>query len=115
MEEKALGVLFGILSAVFVAGYVTTNKYIYAHYDIGAIEYGLIFSVAGAVFALGSLAFKLNRANRQLIKANYRSLFSLGLAGTIAVGTFAVGQQYTTVVNASLLMSSTIVATAIFS
>ncbi len=114
-NEKALGVLFGVLSAIFVAGYVTTNKYIYTHYDISAIEYTLIFAMSGAVFALGSLLFQMDKGSRQSLKGNFISLFALGVAGAMAVGTFVVGQQYTTAVNASLLMTSTIVATALFS
>jgi drug/metabolite transporter (DMT)-like permease len=114
-EEKVLGILMGLLSAVFVAAYITTNKYVYANHDISAVEYGLIFSVAGAVFAFGSLAFQLNKTSRKLIHGNSWSLLTLGLAGALAVGTFTIGQRYTTAVNASLLMTSTIVATALFS
>lgn len=114
-EKKATGVGFGILSAIFVAAYITTNKYIYAHYDIGAVEYGLIFSVMGAVFGVCSLGFQLKRTTLPLLRQNAASLVGLGLAGALAVGLFTMGQHYTTAVNAALLMTSTIVATALFS
>lgn len=114
-REKTLGIVCGVLSAIFVAGYVTTNKHIYSNYDITAIEYGLIFSMAGAIFGISSLLFQMNTKNAKLLKNNSKSLLALGIVGAFAVGIFTIGQQYTTAVNASLLMTSTIVATALFS
>ncbi len=115
LPEKTLGLLCGILSAVFVAGYVTTNKYIYTHYDISALEYSLIFAIFGAFFALISLQFQRNAENTTLIKQNFKPLLAVGVAGTMAVAIFVVGQRYTSAVNASLLMTATIVATGFFS
>lgn len=105
----------GIVSAICVAGYVTTNKYIYGHFDITALQYSLVFAIAGAIFAASSLVHQMSKANSRLIKANAASLLIVGVAGALAVGIFTIGQHYTTAVNASLLMTSTIVATALFS
>lgn len=113
--RASAGVAAGILSAVFVAGYITTNKYIYAHHDIGAIEYSLIFAVTGGLFATLSLGLQLNRQAAKLINQNKLSLLALAVAGALAVGILTIGQQYTTAMNASLLMTTTIVVTAIFS
>lgn len=115
LSEKSLGVLCGALSAIFVAGYATTNKYIYGHYDISAFEYSLIFAITGGLFAALSLLSQLNRKNAQALKNNASSLLVIGLAGALAVGIFTTGQHYTTAINASLLMTSNIATTAIFS
>lgn len=114
-HESIWGMVFGVLSAIFVSGYVTTNKYIYTHYNISAFEYTLIFAMAGALYATVSLSFQINEKNIQLVKQNYKSLLVVSLAGVTAVGTFVVGQHYTTALNASLLMPTTIVTTAFFS
>lgn len=113
--RASVGVTAGILSAIFVAGYITTNKYIYANHDIGAIEYSLIFAMTGGLFAAFSLGSQLNKNSLKLIGQHKLPLLALAVAGALAVGILTIGQQYTSVVNASLLLTSSIVATALFS
>lgn len=62
LAEGTKGVLAGIASALFLTAYLVVNKYVYNTYEIGAIEYSLIFALAGGVFGALSLARHMNGA-----------------------------------------------------
>lgn len=115
MNKKTLGLIAGIASALFVCGYVTVNKYVYSHYEISALEYSLLFAFMGGVFGLASGLRQINKKTAKELKLQAPSLIGLSIAGFLAVGIFVFGQQYTTSINAALLMTSTIVATSLFS
>lgn len=115
LSGKTLGIVAGIASALFVCGYVTVNKYVYSHYQIDALDYSLLFAVMGGIFGLVSALSQLNKKIGDDIKKNAGSLVLLSMAGFLAVGIFVFGQQFTTSVNAALLMTSSIVATSLFS
>lgn len=114
-KDRIYGILFGILSAICVAIYVTTNKLIYKNHDINAIEYSLVFAMTGAVYAFGSLATQWNKETTRSVKTNIIPLTILGFFGALSVALLTIGQQYTTAVNTSLLVTITIVTTALFS
>lgn len=111
----APGIIFGLLSALCVTGYLTVNKYIYTHYHVGALEYAMLFAIMGGLFALISLFSRFNHESYESIRSNLGSLIGLSLAGFLAVSTFTFGLSYTTAVNAALIATSTIAATAFFS
>lgn len=115
LHSKGLGVLWGILSAIFVAGYITTNKYIYGHYGITALQYSLVFAIVGGLFAFSSLLLQLNKNSIKSLKMHIGPLVLIGIVGATAVAMITTGQHFTTVVNASLLFTATIVSTLIFS
>lgn len=113
--QNALGIAAGLFSALTVSAYLTVNRYIYTHYDIGAFEYSLLFAVTGGLFGLVSLGRSFDRAAYHAVRQNIRSLLLLGLIGCTAVGAFIFGLGYTSTVNAALLVTSTIVTTSFFS
>jgi drug/metabolite transporter (DMT)-like permease len=115
LSNKTMGILAGIASALCVCGYVTVNKYVYTHYAISALDYSLFFAFIGGVFGFLSLLKQMNKSSIRELRTNIRSLILLSCAGFLAVGIFVFGQQYTTSVNAAILMTSTIVATSLFS
>jgi drug/metabolite transporter (DMT)-like permease len=115
LQDKNIGIIFGVFSAVCTAVFVTTNKHIYANYDISALEYSLVFVLAGALFGISSLLTQINKPGRELLKNNYGPLLALGFVSAIAEVIFTIGQYYTTAVNTSLLTTSGIVITALFS
>jgi drug/metabolite transporter (DMT)-like permease len=115
MNKKTAGIIAGLASALFVCGYVTVNKYVYSHYAISALDYSLFFAFIGGVFGLVSLARQTSKKTLIELNKNIRPLIVLSIAGFLAVGIFVFGQQYTTSINAALLMTSTIVATSLFS
>lgn len=114
-NQNTLGILSGVVSALCVSGYFTINKYIYAHYAIGAFEYSMLFALMGGLFGLLSLVGSANRETYQEIRSNIRSLLILGSVVFIAVGILIFGLRYTSAINAALLSTSTIVTTILFS
>lgn len=113
-SDTAVGVLSGLASALCVSGYFIINKYAYNTYDITAIEYMLLFTVIGGIYALLSLAVQKDIQYLE-IKRHAKSFGILGGAGFLAVGMLVFGQQFTTSINASILVPATIVTTALFS
>lgn len=115
MDKRTAGILAGIASALCVCGYITVNKFVYTHYDINALDYSLFFACIGGAFGILSILRQLNKKVATELKNNAPALITLGCAAFLAVGMFVFGQHYTTSVNAALLMTSSIVATSLFS
>jgi drug/metabolite transporter (DMT)-like permease len=115
LAEGTKGVLAGIASALFLTAYLVVNKYVYNTYEIGAIEYSLIFALAGGVFGALSLARHMNGAVFAKVKKDAGMFAVLSLASFVAVGLLVIGQRYTTSVNASLIATMTILTTIFFS
>lgn len=115
MNKRTIGILAGIASALCVCGYITVNKYVYTHYGISALDYSLFFAFIGGIFGILSIIQQMNKKVATELKSNVLSLLILGCAAFLAVGIFVFGQQYTTSVNAALLMTLSIVATSFFS
>lgn len=109
------GIIYGILSALCVTGYLTVNKYIYAHFDISALQYSMLFAIMGGLFALVSLLSRFDRESYEAIRLKLGPLILLSVVGFLAVSIFVFGLRYTTAINAALLMTATIVATPLFS
>lgn len=114
-NQFAPGVAYGLISALCVTGYLTVNKYIYSHYSISALQYSMLFAVMGGLYALISLASRLDKENVKAIRSKFGPLVLLSVAGFLAVSIFTYGLNYTTTVNSALIITSTIVATSLFS
>lgn len=116
MKDKHLsGIIYGVISALAVTGYVSINKFVYQNYDVSAIEYTILFAITGSLFGGVSLRTKYTKQVGILIHKNLKALLTLGIAVGLAVGILVFGQHYTSSVNASILITSTIVATTLFS
>jgi drug/metabolite transporter (DMT)-like permease len=115
INQNTWGVAFGVISAICVTGYLTVNKYIYGHFAIGPLEYSMFFAIIGGLFGLISLLKGFNRETYQEIRLNLGPLVVLGAAVFLAVGILIFGLRYTSATNAALLVTTSIVATPIFS
>lgn len=115
ISKHVQGVVFGILSALGVTGYIITNKYIYGQYEVTPFQYAVIFAVAGGIFSSISLAFHLDKSKIRNIKSDYKFLLMMGIIGPAAVAILVVGQSYTSSVNTALLITSSVLTTALFS
>ena len=115
IAKQTKGAVFGVLSALFVTGYVITNKHIYEEHNVDAIEYAIVFAVMGGVFAIFSLLYHGDRKKLTTIKNDYKYLIILGFVGSLAVAILAVGQKYTSSVNTALLITSSVLTTTLFS
>lgn len=103
-----------MISALGVTGYLTVNKFIYKNYGISAIEYSILFAAMGGICGLASFLKNTSREKLLETRKNISGLIALGVAGTLAVGIYTIGLHYTSAVNASILVTGTIVATTIF-
>lgn len=115
LSTATKGLLAGVASAVFLTAYLVTNKYIYNTYDISALQYSLIFAIAGGLFGGLSLTRNMNSRIFAEVKKDVWMFVVLSLASFIAVGLLVIGQRYTTSVNASLIGTTTILTTMFFS
>lgn len=110
------GVIYGVLSALSVSGYVLVNRYVYTKYGVAAFDYAVTFAVAAALFAITSLVSR--QVKRHDIKITLRALPSLlliGFAGGLAMALVVFGQNFTTAVNTGIIMTASIITTNIFS
>jgi drug/metabolite transporter (DMT)-like permease len=114
-NNRVAGILAGLASALCVSGYFIINKHVYNTYDITAIQYSLLFAVIGGLYALTSLVLQSKNSDRKEVRQHTTSFGILGAAGFLAVGMLVFGQQFTTSINASILVTATIVTTAFFS
>lgn len=116
MSEQAKGVACGLLAATFMAAYLSTNRYVYANHDVDAFSYTVTFSAAGGLFALLALAARYFK--KRGVKVPFGTvplLFVVGLTGAVSMALLVFGQNFTTAVNAGIIMTGSIVTTALFS
>jgi drug/metabolite transporter (DMT)-like permease len=116
LPAQTKGIIYGILSAMFVSAYILTNRYVYTHFDVEAFNYAVTFAAAGGIFAaLGLLARHLKSHDVVVTRKTLPSLFVVGFAGGLAMALIVFGQNYTTAVNAGIIMTATIITTTFFS
>ncbi|MFZ1249615.1 MAG: DMT family transporter [Candidatus Saccharimonadales bacterium] len=109
------GLLAGVASALFLTAYLVINKHVYNTYNISALQYSLVFAVAGGLFGALSLWRHMDDVALRKAKNDRGKFVLLSLASFMAVGLLVIGQRYTTAVNASLIGTMTILATVVFS
>jgi drug/metabolite transporter (DMT)-like permease len=115
LHEGTRGVLAGVASAVCLAGYFVINKYIYNTYQPSAVEYTLLFALAGGVFGLGSLVHRMDRAMYSKLRQDTKTIVAMSAISFLSVGLLVIAQRYTSSVNVALLSTLTIVTTMFFS
>lgn len=115
-DQKIAGIVSGFISALCVSGYFIVNKYVYSHHPITALEYTILFLFIGGIYGAISLFFQPDRVlNYKEIRKNIKPLIKLSIAVTLAMGFLIFGQRYTSSVNASIIATSTIVSTLVWS
>ncbi|QQS19918.1 DMT family transporter [Candidatus Saccharibacteria bacterium] len=115
LSDGMKGVLAGIASALFLTAYLVVNKHVYNTYDIGALEYSLLFALAGGLFGAASLRRHMNKVMYERLRKDAGKFVVLSLASFVAVGLLVFGQRYTSSINASLIGTATILTTIFFS
>jgi len=116
LSTHTKGVIYGVLSAMFVAGYMVLNRYVYTTYDVEPFNYTVTFAAVGGLIA--ALALVVRRFRSREVRVTGKTagqLFVVGLAGGLAMGMLVFGQNFTTAVNAGIIMTATIITTSIFS
>jgi drug/metabolite transporter (DMT)-like permease len=110
------GLVYGLLSGLFVAGYVLVNRYVYNTYDVEPFYYSVTFAVAGGLFALSALFVRhIKTHDIKVSRTTAWQLPVVGLAGGTAMGLIVLGQNYTSAVNAAIVMTASILTTSLFS
>lgn len=116
MSDQTKGIIYGILSALFVSAYMIVNRYAYTHHEIEAFSYAVTFAMAGGLFAIvGLLARHFRNHDIVVTRKTVPQLFVVGLAGGLAMAILVFGQNFTTAVNAGIIMTATIITTNLFS
>lgn len=110
------GIIYGVLSGLFVSGYVLVNRYVYNTYDVEPFHYSVTFAIAGGLFAVVALLCRhLKARDIKVSRTSASQLVAVGLAGGTAMGLIVLGQNYTTAVNAAIVMTASILSTSLFS
>ena len=114
-NEKQKGLLYGLLGAAMYATYILTDKYVYKHYAVNNFSYAVTFTIWAGIFALGAML--INRYKKEFHVFN-KGTVSVGLNGMLAgvgIAFIVYGQQYTTAINASIIATTSILTTVVYS
>src|SRR5262245_27529270 len=83
--ERAKGILYGIVSAISVTGYVLINRYVYVEYSVRPFTYAVTFMASAGLFAgLGLLFRRLKHWDVKVARATSWQLLVIGAAGSLA-------------------------------
>lgn len=106
---------YAFLASVAFSVYALINRYVYITYDVPVFKYTITFLAAGSLFALLGLAASSTR--KSSIKYDKSIIWTVvnGVAAGSGLAVFVYGQGFTTATNASILATSTIISTALFS
>jgi drug/metabolite transporter (DMT)-like permease len=114
-SKTKLGVIYGILGSFAFGGYILINRYVYTNFDVDVFSYTVTFSVWAGAFALLNLCWTRYQKRFKIIT---KSTLPVALAGVLAglgVGLIVIGGKYTTAINVSILATSSIIPTVLFS
>ena len=109
------GLIYGLLGAAMYASYILTNKYVYVHYTVNNFNYAVTFTIWAGIFALGAVL--VNRYKKEFLIIN-KGTIPVGLNGILAaigIALIVYGQQYTSAINASIIATTSILTTVIYS
>lgn len=116
MNNHTKGVIFGILSGICVSGYVLVNRHVYTAYDVEPFYYTVTLATAGGLFAALSLLIRHIRVRDvKVSRQSAPQLLVIGLAGCAAMALIVWGQNFTTAVNAAIVMAASVLTTSFFS
>jgi drug/metabolite transporter (DMT)-like permease len=107
--------VFGVLYAFTFASYLIINRHIYLTYNVDALKYTITFIMWGGVFGLLSILASPARSNLKKLDRQTAGIFVNALTGSIGAGMVVYGQRFTSAINASLLSTSAIITTILFS
>lgn len=113
-KHNLAGIAYGAAAALCAASYLTINRHVYLTYKPSAFNYTATFLIGAGLCGLISLLANLKQT-KKLSAGHYGQLVFNGVMAGIGLGLVAYGQRYTTAVNASIIFTSTIIPTTIFS
>lgn len=111
LNRHTQGLILGSITAVSFAVYVLINRLVYTNYDVDTLVYLVTFFVAGGLFG----AIALYREKTKVPRITAMPVISNGLLTAIGLGIFVYGQSQTTAVNASIIATSSMLTTIIYS
>ncbi len=95
-------------------GYILINRYVYITYKVDVFNYVITFSLWAAFFALLDMCVNRYRKKFKIIRKSTIPVALTGMLAGIGVGFIVVGGKYTTAINASILATSSIIPTVLF-
>ncbi|RTK94401.1 DMT family transporter [Candidatus Saccharibacteria bacterium] len=115
MSKVSSGYLYACVGALAFGIYALINRYVYVTYEVPVFKYTVTFLAAGAFFALLSLLLTHRKNLGVSFDVKLRGAVVNGVLAGTGLAVFVFGQGYTTAANASILATTTIITTAIFS
>ena len=113
-SKTGLGIIYGLLGSAVFGGYILVNRYVYTTYAVDVFSYTVTFSLCAAFFALLSMSFNRSQKKFRIFKSSTVPVMLVGMLAGIGVGFIVVGGKYTTAINASILATSSIIPTVLF-
>ncbi|PID98795.1 hypothetical protein CSA80_05040 [Candidatus Saccharibacteria bacterium] len=115
LSDAAKGTLAGIIAACCFAAYLLINQHVFSRFDVGALDYALLFNAMAGVFAGVSLAASTTTHKIAKLRTDWRELLLLSFLGLAGMLLLVFGQAYTTSIHTSLLVTASIIFTMLFS
>ncbi len=113
--EEQTGLIYGVLTCLTFAAYLVINRYVYVHYKVAPFNYTVTFLLSGGLFAATSLWLDKHKTPVMRSWHDVLPVIVNGILAGIAIGLLVFGQNYTTVVNASIISACTVLPTMLFS
>lgn len=114
-QNYVAGIGYGILGTLAFSGYLLVNRYVYANYQVDALSYVFTFTIWSGIFALIGLLFNRYVKKHPIALNGVTPLILTGLLAGAGVGLIVFGQSYTSAINASIVATSSIITTVLFS
>lgn len=116
ISDQTKGIIYGLLSALFLTGYILVNRYVYTKYAVEPFNYSVTFAGAGGLIAASALLFR-HVKDRDVVVTRKTAwpLLVVGFSGGLAMALVVFGQNYTTAVNTGIIITATILTTNLFS
>lgn len=103
-----------MLGSAMFGGYILVNRYVYTTYPVDVFSYTVTFSLWAAFFALLSMCWNRYQNKFKVFNRSTLPVMLVGMLAGVGVGFIVVGGKYTTAINASILATSSIIPTVLF-
>jgi drug/metabolite transporter (DMT)-like permease len=109
------GLVYGLLGATMYASYLLIDKFVYKHYMVNNFSYAATFTIWAGIFGLGAVLINRYKKEFKIINKGTVPVSLNGILAAIGIGLIVYGQQYTTAINASIIATTSILTTVIYS
>ncbi|MFI5271331.1 MAG: DMT family transporter [Candidatus Saccharimonadales bacterium] len=109
------GLIYGLLGAAMYASYILIDKFVYKHYAVNNFNYAATFTIWAGIFGLGAVLVNRYKNEFKIINKGTVPVSLNGILAAIGIALIVYGQQYTTAINASIIATTSILTTVIYS